>query len=135
MVERLVRNEKVRGSNPLTSTNFASAKFKRHFEGMRILFDRRGAEARGSKAKLLNRSQSAALDNPLTSSLRSQRGGERRLSRRSFSEGGHFSLGHDLAASYDLAGHKFRVSEIQITVCDLRRFTFAATGVTRPGPS
>lgn len=25
LVERLVRNEKVRGSNPLTSTNFASA--------------------------------------------------------------------------------------------------------------
>ena len=27
LVERLVRNEKARGSNPLTSTNFASAKF------------------------------------------------------------------------------------------------------------
>ena len=29
MVERFVRNEEARGSNPLTSTNFASAKFKR----------------------------------------------------------------------------------------------------------
>jgi hypothetical protein len=28
LVERLVRNEKARGSNPLTSTNFALAKFK-----------------------------------------------------------------------------------------------------------
>ena len=28
LVERLVRNEKVRGSNPLTSTNFVRTKFK-----------------------------------------------------------------------------------------------------------
>ena len=42
MVERLVRNEKVRGSNPLTSTNFASAKFI-ELSGDENLFDRWGA--------------------------------------------------------------------------------------------
>ena len=47
LVERLVRNEKVRGSNPLTSTNFASAKIQMTFQGDQNLFDRWGAERMG----------------------------------------------------------------------------------------
>ncbi|MEY2538584.1 MAG: hypothetical protein QOG67_2324 [Verrucomicrobiota bacterium] len=42
--------------------------------------------------------------NPLASSLRSQRSGERRLSRRSFNVGGHSLPCHNPAASYDSAG-------------------------------
>ena len=38
----------------------------------------------------LVRNEKARGSNPLTSSLRSPRSGERRLSRRSFSEGGQF---------------------------------------------
>ena len=33
LVERLVRNEKVRGSNPLTSTKFRLTKFKKNSKG------------------------------------------------------------------------------------------------------
>ena len=44
----------------------------------------------------LVRNEKARGSNPLTSSLRSQGSGERGLSRRSFSEGGHlFALPHD----------------------------------------
>jgi len=38
-------------------------------QGMRILFDRWGAEAQGLKAKLFGWSQSAAFDNPLASNI------------------------------------------------------------------
>jgi hypothetical protein len=47
---------------------------------------------------------SRSEDNPLGSSLCSQRSRERRLSRRSFSEGGPFSSSNVDAASFDSAG-------------------------------
>src|SRR5262245_57523545 len=89
LVERLVRNEKVRGSNPLTSTNFAPRNSRdysgdemeraggRDIDGRANRPNERermsqscstgGARSAGFKAKLKSWSQSAALDNPLAS--------------------------------------------------------------------
>src|SRR5438552_760075 len=67
LVERLVRNEKVRGSNPLTSTNFGAAKFTKPSGDENLFAGGRGAHR--LKAKLLSWSQSAALDNPLPPKL------------------------------------------------------------------
>src|SRR4029079_17117768 len=58
-------------------------------------FKRRRAKNIGGIAQLVERlvrNEKARGSNPLTSSLRSRRRGERRLSRRSFSEGGHVYL-------------------------------------------
>src|SRR5207249_12210929 len=59
---------------------------------------------RGVLAQLverLNGIEEVRGSNPLGSSLRSQRGGERRLSRRSLGVGGRISARHKLTASYD----------------------------------
>src|SRR5437660_711545 len=70
LVERLVRNEKARGSNPLTSK-------AEGLEGDENLFDRRGAE-RWVKSGALRPEPKRSLDNPLTSSpsLGAQRNSE-----------------------------------------------------------
>ena len=69
----------------------------------------------------------AGVRNPLASSLRSPRRGERRLSRRSLGEGGHFSPCYAHLASYDSASQFMHYVYILQSEIDDRRFY---TGLT-----
>src|ERR1700730_10297274 len=55
----------------------------------------------------LNGIEEVRGSNPLGSSLRSRRRGERRLSRRSFGVGGHLSACHNERASFDSASQLY----------------------------
>ena len=69
----------------------------------------------------LVRNEKARGSNPLTSSLRSQRSGERRLSRRSLGEGGHAASMEHVVASYGSASQPGKcVASLTFTFCKAR---------------